>query len=152
MGDRLCFLQAAVNAIDAIDDLVAVSGVYETDPVGGPQQGLFLNVVAQLSTGRLPRNLLELCQQLETSAGRVREVRWGPRTLDADVLWVEGETADEPDLIVPHPRMLERAFVMVPLGELAPDLVAGWVNPGIGDCRRLGDWDQLAIRTGEGSL
>ncbi|MDE0214985.1 MAG: 2-amino-4-hydroxy-6-hydroxymethyldihydropteridine diphosphokinase [bacterium] len=145
LGDRMGYLKGAVAAID---DCVAVSGVYETDPVGGPEQGPYLNVVAELDTSRSARSLLGLCGALEASAGRVREVRWGPRTLDVDVLWVDGETVDEPDLAVPHPRMRERAFVMVPLGELAPDLVAGWSDPGAGGCRRLGDWDELASQSG----
>lgn len=147
MGDRMGYLQAAVASMG---DCVAVSGVYETDPVGGPDQGPFLNVVAELDTDHSARGLLELCRRLEAAADRVREVRWGPRTLDVDVLWVDGEAVDEDDLVVPHPRMLERAFVMVPLGELAPDLAEGWSDPDTGGCRRLGDWDQLAARAGEG--
>ncbi|MCY3961130.1 MAG: 2-amino-4-hydroxy-6-hydroxymethyldihydropteridine diphosphokinase [bacterium] len=146
MGDRMGYLQAAVAAIS---DCIAASGVYETDPVGGPDQGRFLNVVAELDTDQSAWGLLELCQRLEAAAERVREVRWGPRTLDVDVLWVDGETVDEADLVVPHPRMFERAFVMVPLGELAPDLAEGWTDPGTGGCRRLGDWDELVPRTSE---
>ena len=146
LGDRMGYLQAAVAAID---DCVAVSGVYETDPVGGPDQGRYLNIVAELDTSRSARSLLELCQSLEASAERVREVRWGPRTLDVDVLWVDGETVDEPDLEVPHPRMFERAFVMVPLGELAPDLAEGWADPDTGGCHRLGDWAEMASNPGE---
>lgn len=147
LGDRLGYLKSAVAAIG---DCVAVSGVYETDPVGGPDQGQYLNVVAELDTSRSARDLLELCQALEASAERAREVRWGPRTLDVDVLWVDGEKVDERDLVVPHPRMLERAFVMTPLGELAPDLAEEWSDPGTGGCRRLGDWDELASRANEG--
>lgn len=147
LGDRMGYLQAAVAAMS---DCVAISGVFETDPMGGPEQGQYLNVVAELDTNRSARDLLELCQALEASAGRVREVRWGPRTLDVDVLWVDGETVDEPDLVVPHPRMSERAFVMVPLGELAPDLFAGWSDPETGGCRRLGDWDELVSPAEEG--
>ncbi|MCY3891108.1 MAG: 2-amino-4-hydroxy-6-hydroxymethyldihydropteridine diphosphokinase [bacterium] len=146
MGDRMGYLQ---DAVATISDCIAVSGVYETDPVGGPDQGRFLNVVAELDTDQSARGLLELCQRLEAAAERVREVRWGPRTLDVDVLWVDGETVDEADLVVPHPRMFERAFVMVPLGELAPDLAEGWTDPGTGGCRRLGDWDELVPRTSE---
>ncbi|MYH73026.1 MAG: 2-amino-4-hydroxy-6-hydroxymethyldihydropteridine diphosphokinase [Acidimicrobiia bacterium] len=147
LGDRMGFLK---DAVAAIDDCVAVSGVFETEPVGGPEQDHYLNVVAELDTDRSARDLLELCQALEASAGRVREVRWGPRTLDVDVLWVDGETVEEPDLVVPHPRMRERAFVMVPLGELAPDLFAGWSDPGTGGCQRLGGWDELVSRAQEG--
>jgi 2-amino-4-hydroxy-6-hydroxymethyldihydropteridine diphosphokinase len=121
LGDRWAYLRQAVAAMP---DLVAVSPVYETAPVGGPEgQGAFLNCVVELDTDRTPHELLDLCRQLEAAAGRVRTERWGPRTLDADVLLVGDETVDEPDLTVPHPRMWERSFVLVPLHELAPDLV-----------------------------
>lgn len=121
LGDRVGFLRTAVAALP---DLVATSPVYETAPVGGPDdQGAYLNVVAQLDTALHPRELLEVCRALEREAGRVREVRWGPRTLDVDVLWVEGHEVDEPDLQVPHPRLRERRFVLAPLADLAPDLV-----------------------------
>jgi 2-amino-4-hydroxy-6-hydroxymethyldihydropteridine diphosphokinase len=120
LGDRRRQLQRAVGGIP---DLVAVSSVYETGPVGGPDdQGRYLNMVVALDTDLTPRQLLELCARLETEAGRVRVERWGPRTLDVDVLWVDGQRVDEPDLQVPHPRMLERRFVQVPLLEVAPDL------------------------------
>ena len=137
MGERERFLREAVAAMP---DVVRVSGLYETDPVGGPEQEPFLNIVVELDTRRSARELLEVCRALERAADRVRVVRWGPRTLDVDVLWHDGETVDEPDLIVPHPRMRDRAFVMVPLGELAPDLVDDWEDPDEGEVRRLGDW------------
>ena len=79
--------------------------------------------MVELATADPPRRLLERCRALEAAAGRVRNVRWGPRTLDADVLWVEGEAVDEADLTVPHPRLWERRFVLAPLADLAPDLV-----------------------------
>jgi 2-amino-4-hydroxy-6-hydroxymethyldihydropteridine diphosphokinase len=105
--------------------VVAVSPVYETDPVGGPAgQGPYLNLVVELSTARSPRELLELARRLEAAAGRVRAERWGPRTLDVDVLLVGELVVDEADLVVPHPRLGERAFVLVPLADLAPDLAA----------------------------
>lgn len=135
LGERRSYLQ---QAVDSIPDLVAVSSLYETDPIGGPDQGAYLNVVAQLSTSRSPRDLLELCRELEAAAERVRIERWGPRTLDVDVLWVDGATVDEPDLVVPHPRMFDRAFVMVPLRELAPDLAEGWEDPDEGEVRMVG--------------
>ena len=120
LGDRRAFL---AEAVASIPDLVAVSPVYETGPVGGPDaQGAYLNLVVELDTERTARELLELCGRLESAAGRVRLERWGPRTLDVDVLWIDGVTVDEPDLVVPHPRMLERRFVQVPLLDLAPDL------------------------------
>lgn len=105
--------------------MVAVSPLYETDPVGGPEdQGSFLNVVVELATGDSPRRLLVRCQALEEAAGRVRTAHWGPRTMDADVLLVDGWEVDEADLMVPHPRMWERRFVLQPLRDLAPDLVS----------------------------
>jgi 2-amino-4-hydroxy-6-hydroxymethyldihydropteridine diphosphokinase len=141
LGDRVALLRGAVDGLgDAVE---AVSDVFETDPVGGPDQGAYLNLVVLLRTDRSARDLLALGQHLEAEADRVREVRWGPRTLDVDVLWIEGEDVDEPDLAVPHPRMLERAFVMVPLADVAPDVVpAGWVRPPE-RVERLGPLDAL---------
>jgi 2-amino-4-hydroxy-6-hydroxymethyldihydropteridine diphosphokinase len=122
LGDRVAHLREAVAATP---DVVAVSPVYETDPVGGPdEQGAYLNLVLELATSLDARGLLEVCRRLETAAGRVREVRWGPRTLDVDVLWVDGETVAVPELEVPHPRMWERRFVLAPLADLASDLVS----------------------------
>jgi 2-amino-4-hydroxy-6-hydroxymethyldihydropteridine diphosphokinase len=106
--------------------VTAVSPVYETSPMGGPTgQGPYLNVVVELAVpaGADPHQLLEECRRLEAAAGRVRAVRWGPRTLDADVLWVDGVSLDDPELTVPHPRWRERRFVLAPLADLAPDLV-----------------------------
>ncbi len=104
--------------------MVAVSPVYETEPVGGPAgQAPFLNLVVELDTERSPRELLEVARRLEGDAGRVRTVHHGPRTLDVDVLLVDDLVVDEPDLTVPHPRMWERRFVLAPLADLAPELV-----------------------------
>ncbi len=136
LGKRRELLAAAVAAIP---DLVAVSPLYETDPVGGPEQSAFLNLVVELDTPLSARELLVLCAELEAAAERVREVRWGPRTLDVDVLWVDGETVAEPDLEVPHPRMWERRFVLAPLRDLAPDLVSPeQVAAAEGDVRLVG--------------
>lgn len=121
LGDRLALLRAAVAAIP---DVVGVSRLYETAPVGGPGgQDRFLNLVVQLDTARSARELLDVCRARETAARRIRKEHWGPRTLDVDVLWIDGVTVDEPDLQVPHPRMFERRFVLAPLAELAPELV-----------------------------
>lgn len=120
LGDRWAHLRGAAATLP---DVVAASAVYETDPVGGPSgQGSYLNCVVQLDTELPAAALLEAAASAETVAGRVRGERWGPRTLDVDVLWIEGVTVDQPDLVVPHPRMWERAFVLVPLADLAPDL------------------------------
>ena len=126
LGDPLAALRQAVAQLEEGGDITAVSPLYETEPVGGPQdQGAFLNVVVELATSDSPRQLLTRCQALEEAAHRVRSVRFGPRTLDADVLLVGDLVVDEPDLVVPHPRMWERRFVLAPLADLAPDLVPG---------------------------
>jgi 2-amino-4-hydroxy-6-hydroxymethyldihydropteridine diphosphokinase len=137
LGDRRTYLR---DAVAALPDVVGVSDVYETAPVGGPDnQGPYLNIVVQLETDRSPRQLLALCREREAAAERVRVVRWGPRTLDVDVLWVDGQEVDEPDLVVPHPRMFERAFVMMPLRDLAPDLIPDdWVDPPPSEVRSIG--------------
>ena len=122
VGDRRRFLGDAVGALGEVG-LRAVSPTYETDPVGGPEQGAFLNIVVELDTQLSGRELLAVCRRLEAAAERVREVHWGPRTLDVDVLWIDGVTIDDDDLVVPHPRMWERRFVLAPLHDLAPDLV-----------------------------
>lgn len=121
LGDRRAFLSDAVGGLG--DWVQAVSPVYETDPVGGPDQTRFLNIVVELRTDVSPRELLAVCHRLESAAERVRMERWGPRTLDVDIVWIDGETVDEPDLQIPHPRMNERRFVLAPLADLDPDLV-----------------------------
>jgi 2-amino-4-hydroxy-6-hydroxymethyldihydropteridine diphosphokinase len=143
LGDRAALLRAAVDRLQAGGDVVAVSDVYETEPVGGPgDQGPYLNLVVELRTADGPRRLLERCQELEAAAGRERTVRWGPRTLDADLLWVEGCEVDEPDLTVPHPRLWDRRFVLQPLSELAPDLVTSeQVRASGGEVVRMGRLD-----------
>jgi len=140
LGDRRALLRSAVDGLAAAGDVVGVSPLYETEPVGGPGgQEPYLNVVVELSTGDTPRQLLERCRALEEAAGRVRTVRWGPRTLDADVLWVQGCEVDEPDLTVPHPRLWERRFVVAPLADLAPDLVTSeQLRASGGDVVRMG--------------
>lgn len=100
-----------------------VSSVYETAPVGGPPQGDFLNLAVEVVTTLSPRELLATCQRIEADLGRERTVRWGPRTIDLDILLYEGETSADPELTLPHPRLLERQFALVPLAEIAPDLV-----------------------------
>lgn len=128
VGDREEHLQFAIGRIP---DVVKVSRLYETTPVGGPEQANFLNCVVQLATDRTARQLLDVCRDREIAAERVRTEHWGPRTLDVDVLWIDGERVDEPDLVVPHPRMFIRAFVLMPLRDLAPDLIPeDFVDPG----------------------
>jgi 2-amino-4-hydroxy-6-hydroxymethyldihydropteridine diphosphokinase len=122
LGDRLARLQGAVSGLATTPGITvtAVSPVYETAPVGGPAQPDYFNAVVAVDTSLSARALLEHAQRLENEAGRVRGVRWGPRTLDVDVLLVGDERVAEPDLVIPHPRMTTRAFVTVPLADLEP--------------------------------
>lgn len=116
LGDRMEQLQGAVDALADTPGLrvVAVSPVYETDPVGGPDQPEYLNAVVVAEGVLSPRTVLERALAVEDAFDRVRDVRWGPRTLDVDVIAVGDLVVDEPDLVVPHPRARERAFVLVP--------------------------------------
>jgi 2-amino-4-hydroxy-6-hydroxymethyldihydropteridine diphosphokinase len=129
LGERLANLQRAVDLLGSEPGIraVASSRVWETDPVGGPAQPDFLNVVLRIETSLSPQALLAACNRVEAGLGRVREQRFGPRTLDVDILLFGaeivgvGDSGDEGDLSIPHPRMLERAFVLLPLLEIEPD-------------------------------
>ncbi|MEX2274073.1 MAG: 2-amino-4-hydroxy-6-hydroxymethyldihydropteridine diphosphokinase [Actinomycetota bacterium] len=123
LGDRLVTLQAAADGLAAQPgiEIEASSRVYETAPVGGPEQPDYLNTVVRIRTTLTPRELLSVCQRVEADLGRVRDVRWGPRTIDVDILTFDERTIDETDLQIPHPRMHERAFVLLPLLELDSD-------------------------------
>ncbi len=120
LGNRWAYLKQAVCNLP---DVQEVSPIYETAPVGGPDQDSYLNCVVQLNTDLTGRRLLEECQNQERFADRIREERWGPRTLHVDLLWIAGEEIADPDLIVPHPRMKERGFVLIPLRDLDSTLV-----------------------------
>jgi 2-amino-4-hydroxy-6-hydroxymethyldihydropteridine diphosphokinase len=100
-----------------------VSPVYETDPIGGPDQDSYLNAVVKIETGMPALKVLEHCQRIENLANRVRDERWGPRTLDVDVIMVGSQQSDDPILTLPHPRAHERAFVLVPLRDIEKHLV-----------------------------
>ena len=127
LGDREAMLRAAIAALDATPGVrvTAVSSLYETPPWGPVPQGPYLNACVALDTTLSPRELLRLCLAIERDHGRERAVRWGPRTLDIDLLLYGDETIDEEGLMVPHPRMTERAFVLVPMAEIAPELAIG---------------------------
>ncbi|MDA2809734.1 2-amino-4-hydroxy-6-hydroxymethyldihydropteridine diphosphokinase [Nocardiopsis sp. RSe5-2] len=133
MGDRMATLQGAVDALvgpGAAPGLTAaaVSPVYETAPVGGPEQGPYLNAVLVADCALAPHGLLARTQEVEKRFHRVREVRWGPRTLDVDIIALGDELSGDPDLTLPHPRAHERAFVLRPWADADP----GAVLPGRG--------------------
>lgn len=123
LGDRLAALQYAVDTLAEIGTVFAVSDVFETDPVGGPEQPDYYNAVVVLHTEDEPQAVLECAHRAEQGKGRTREVRWGARTLDVDVLAYGQTVSDDPVLTLPHPRALERAFVMVPWAQVDPGFV-----------------------------
>ena len=120
VGDREATIRAAIAALPGV---VAVSELRETDPVGVTEQPVFLNGAFALETELSARELLRSLLAVERELGRERRERWGPRTIDLDLLLYGGETLDEPGLTVPHPRLHERRFVLEPLAEIAPRLV-----------------------------
>ena len=130
LGDRAGHLLGAVAALARRPEvrLAGLSRIYETEPVGPAGQGPYLNAVLAVETGLGPLELLEVLLAIERAHGRVRRERWGPRTLDLDLLDFGGQVLERPGLSLPHPRLHERAFVLVPLAEVAPD----WRHPLLG--------------------
>jgi 2-amino-4-hydroxy-6-hydroxymethyldihydropteridine diphosphokinase len=129
VGDRLSFCRRAVEGLRANPGIVVidVSSLYETSPVGGPPQRSFVNLVVEIETDRSPRELLELCKSIERRLGREPgEMRWGPRVADLDILTFGEEKMNEPGLEIPHPRLTQRRFVLVPLLEIDPDASDPW--------------------------
>ncbi len=127
IGDRLANLQRAVNGLGAVRGVTVeeVSSIYETEPVGGPEQEAFCNCAVRVRSELGPVGLLRAGLRVESRMGRVREVRWGPRLIDIDVLLFEQRIVRLPRVEIPHPRLAERAFALVPLLEVAP----GWTLP-----------------------
>ncbi len=121
LGNRLGFLQGAVDALAAQARVVAVSPVYESSPVGGPAQPDYLNAVVLMDTDENPVSVLLRCHEIEQLAGRVRGERWGPRVLDIDVISYDDLESDDPTITLPHPRAAERMFVLQPWLDVDPD-------------------------------
>lgn len=124
MGDRQSLLQRSMHLLqkERVVTVTAVSPLYESEPVGGPRQGAYLNACAALETDLTPVMLLRRMLEVENKLGRVRKRRWGPRTVDMDLLLYDTLIMNTPALILPHPRMAERLFVLAPLSDIAPDL------------------------------
>jgi 2-amino-4-hydroxy-6-hydroxymethyldihydropteridine diphosphokinase len=154
LGERLEALRGGRKALHGADGVQvdASSPLYETEPVGGPErQGLYLNAVLRVRTKLPPRELLTLCLEVEKRFGRRRDERWGARTLDIDILFYERVVLQESDLTLPHPRLHERPFVLLPLFDLEPDLVhplmgvtlgelVASLTPPAGVCRKNLEW------------
>ncbi|KOO42320.1 2-amino-4-hydroxy-6-hydroxymethyldihydropteridine diphosphokinase [Priestia koreensis] len=124
IGDRASFLSEAIQGLRENPHITVeqVSSIYETAPVGYTEQASFLNMVARIKTGLNAHDLLDILQDLEQKGGRTREIHWGPRTLDLDILLYNQENIVSERLILPHPRMWERGFVMIPLAEIDSSL------------------------------
>jgi 2-amino-4-hydroxy-6-hydroxymethyldihydropteridine diphosphokinase len=137
MGDRAEHLRTAVRALNATSDIevAQVSSIYETEPVGGPSQPDYLNAVVEIDTQLGPRAIFEACMTIEHALGRERstEEHWGPRAIDLDLLTCGDLVISDPDLEIPHPRLAERAFVLVPFSEIAPYIDI----PGLGKVHEL---------------
>ncbi len=143
IGDPVKAMAAALQLLDAdvASEVAAVSSVYRTPPWGKTDQPDFLNASAEIATSRAPRDLLALCLDAERALKRVRAERWGPRVIDIDILVFGESRIDEPGLQIPHPRMAERAFVLVPLAEIAPDLPIEGLTAG----KRAAEIDRTGI-------
>ncbi|KMY46137.1 2-amino-4-hydroxy-6-hydroxymethyldihydropteridine pyrophosphokinase [Bacillus sp. FJAT-27916] len=124
LGDRESYLMNAIEELSShpSNRITAVSSIYETNPWGYEEQGKFLNMVICLQTELSPQDLLACCMYVEKKLGRKREIRWGPRTIDLDILLYNQENIVTENLIIPHPRIMERAFVAIPLVELDKDI------------------------------
>ena len=121
LGDRPGNLRAAIAALPPVVTVLERSFVYETLPWGMTDQPSFLNMVIKGETGQKPQELLKNLKELETRLGRIPSIHYGPRKIDIDILFYDDLVFDSPDLILPHPHMQERAFVLVPLSDLAPE-------------------------------
>jgi len=124
MGDRMQLFRKAIDYLQSDENIQIrnISSIYETEPVGFTEQAKFLNAVLKVETSYKPEELLLKCQKTEKVNGRIRDIRWGPRTIDLDILLYNHENIETESLSVPHPRMLERAFVLIPLLELNPNI------------------------------
>ena len=134
LGNRAENIRAAIAALRAAEgiEVTEISPLYETEPWGVKEQPRFLNAAAVIVSLLSPQSLLTLCQRIEKALGRVRDVRWGARTIDIDLLHIPGVVCRTPELTLPHPYLTQRAFVLIPLAAIAPDLVV--------EGRKIANW------------
>ncbi|MCY7619764.1 MULTISPECIES: 2-amino-4-hydroxy-6-hydroxymethyldihydropteridine diphosphokinase [Bacillus] len=130
IGKKETYLKEAVKKLHEHPEVQVelISSIYETTPVGYENQDDFLNMAVKISTSLRPNELLALTQKIEQELGRTREVRWGPRTADLDILLYNRENIETEQLVVPHPRMYERLFVLVPMSEICPEIGEVQIN------------------------
>ncbi len=143
IGDRKSYLDRAIKSLNNLEEttVTTVSSFYETPAWGKTDQADFLNCCCELETQLVPQALLSACQKIEKDLNRVRHEHWGPRTIDIDILLFGDGVINEENLKIPHPYMLERTFVLVPLEEIAPDLIFGGNT--ISYYRKLLDYEQV---------
>ena len=142
LGERLVHLRRGVEALGEVGRITAISGLYETEPVGGPDQDPFLNAVVVLETDLGPHELLERLWEIERAQGRERTTRWGPRTLDLDIIASDGAPVTEESLVVPHPRAHQREFVLRPLVDVWPEAP---LTGGVTAAEALGEIDDQNV-------
>lgn len=152
MGDREFNIENALRILstDCPVQIKKISAIYETAPYGNVDQSDFLNQVAVIETDLFPHELLECCLSIERKMGRIREIRWGPRTIDIDILWWKGLSVDEEDLQIPHPGNSKRRFILIPMNEIVPDLklhnglTAGELLNEVDGTQRVRLWKKVA--------
>jgi 2-amino-4-hydroxy-6-hydroxymethyldihydropteridine diphosphokinase len=149
LGDRRATVRAALTALPPAARVTAVSSLYETEPVGVRNQPEFLNAVARVETALPPWPLLEHLKRIEHELGRQQRLRNAPREIDLDILFYDEVTVDDQGLVIPHLRLAERAFVLAPLAELAPDLWHPWLGRTVGELLAA-LWEPEAVRVVEG--
>ncbi len=147
IGDRLQYLHGAVQALWEHPNITVedISSIYETEPVGYLDQANFLNAVLKISTSLSPHELLDVTQGIELQLGRKREIKWGPRTIDLDILLYNDENMETEKLIIPHPRMYERAFVLIPLKELGVEVSERTLQGGVSLWRQKNGGDVFGL-------
>lgn len=131
VGDKKTNCLKGIELLSETGRVGGVSSLYYTEPVGFKEQADFINAVAGIETDLPPMDLLSICQSIENRLGRVRTLRWGPRTLDLDILLYGDLVMDQPDLVIPHPMLAARKFVLIPLAEIAPRAVHPVLNKSV---------------------